>query len=187
MAFNPLYIGDGIVLALVQPEDAGEIFALVNANRGYLREWLPWVDRTHDVQDILAFVERAGKQDEDKNSVQCSIRLDGKIVGVTGFVIVDHSNRKCAVSYWISQSCQGSGITTKAVWALTEYAFSNWKMNRVEITAGEANVKSRAVAERLGFTYEGDLREAEWVNDRYVDHAVYSMLKHDWRSLSGDR
>ena len=55
-------------------------------------------------------------------------------------------------------------------------------MNRVEIKSGEANVKSRAIAKRFGFKHEGNLREAEWVNDRYVDHAVYSMLKHDWQS-----
>jgi ribosomal-protein-serine acetyltransferase len=117
-------------------------------------------------------VARARKQYEAKNGVQCSIRLDGKIVGVMGFGYVDRSNRKCEMGCWMSESCQGCGITTTAVLALIDYAFSNWKMNRVEIRTGDANVKSRAVAKRLGFTYESNLREAEWVNDRYVDHAV---------------
>ncbi len=40
MAFDTLDIGDGIVLAGVQPEDAREIFALIDSNRDYLRKTL---------------------------------------------------------------------------------------------------------------------------------------------------
>ena len=51
MTFDPLDIGDGIVLTTVQSEDAEEIFALIDSNRDYLREWFPWVDRTNAVED----------------------------------------------------------------------------------------------------------------------------------------
>jgi ribosomal-protein-serine acetyltransferase len=54
-------------------------------------------------------------------------------------------------------------------------------INRIELRAATANKESRAVAERLGFTHEGDLRESEWLNDCYVDQAVYSILKRDWK------
>jgi hypothetical protein len=46
-----------------------------------------------------AFVERARKQEEAKNGVHCSIRLDGTLVGVLGFVHVDRSNRSCEMGY----------------------------------------------------------------------------------------
>ncbi len=38
MAFHPLDIGDGIFLAMVQPEDAEEIFALSDRNRDHNAE-----------------------------------------------------------------------------------------------------------------------------------------------------
>jgi ribosomal-protein-serine acetyltransferase len=46
----------------------------------------------------------------------------------------------------------------------------------VEIRTDIENRRSRALAERLGFQYEGVLRQAYWVGDRYSDDAVYSML-----------
>ena len=182
MAFDTLDIGDGIVLTKVQPEDADDIFALIDSNRDHLRAWFPWVDPAKGVEATLDFIERSLKQDEEKNGFQCCIRLEGKIVGVMGFVKVDQANKKTEIGYWIAPACQGHGIITKATRALTNHAFSEWNLNRVAIYAGEANMKSRAVAERLGFKFEGILREAEWVNDRYVDLAVYSMLKRDWLS-----
>ena len=38
-----------------------------------------------------------------------------------------------------------------------------------------------ACAERLGFAREGLLREAEWVNDRWVDLMIWGMLEQEWR------
>jgi ribosomal-protein-serine acetyltransferase len=42
-------------------------------------------------------------------------------------------------------------------------------------------VKSCAVPKRLGFVREGTAREAEWVNDRYLDLVIWGMLVQDWK------
>ena len=68
--------------------------------------------------------------------------------------------------------------------ALTDHAFSTWRLNRVEIRAGIGNERSRAVATRLGFKEQAILREAERVGDRYVDHVVHAMLAAVWATQS---
>ena len=45
--------------------------------------------------------------------------------------------------------------------------------------AATENQKSLAVIQRLGFTPEGIARQAEYVDDRWVDHAVFSLLDTD--------
>ena len=40
----PLSAGDDLELDVLNEADAEELFALVDANRAYLREWLPWLD-----------------------------------------------------------------------------------------------------------------------------------------------
>jgi ribosomal-protein-serine acetyltransferase len=53
-------------------------------------------------------------------------------------------------------------------------------MNRVQIHCATDNTRSRAIPERLAFQQEGIIREALWVNYRFVDLAIYSILAREW-------
>ena len=49
------------------------------------------------------------------------------------------------------------------------------------IRAGTENARSRAVPERLGFTYEGIAREEGRGSGGFYDLAVYGLLEREWR------
>lgn len=173
-------VDDDTTLAMVEMRDADELFALVDASRMHLREWLPWVDANVSVEETKAFIEAALKQHARGDGFQCCIRFKGKIVGIIGFHRVDTFHKHTEIGYWLAEEYQGRGIMTACCRALVDFAFRELQLHRVEIRAATENVRSRAIPERLGFTYEGTLRESEWVNDRFVDGAVYSMLDRDW-------
>lgn len=67
-----------------------------------------------------------------------------------------------------------------AVRHLCQYGFNHLKLQKAEIRCAAHNQQSRKVPERLGFYYEGVQHKAEWLSDRYVDHAVYSVLKEEF-------
>ena len=69
---------------------------------------------------------------------------------------------------------------TRVAEALTEYAFKELALNKVEIRVAVGNKKSRSIPERLGFINEGCIRQAEWLYDHYVDHVVYGILSEEW-------
>jgi ribosomal-protein-serine acetyltransferase len=54
-------------------------------------------------------------------------------------------------------------------------------INRVEIKCGTGNLKSMFIPQKLGFIKEGVIRQAAFVNDRFIDLALFSMLKTDWK------
>jgi RimJ/RimL family protein N-acetyltransferase len=74
---------------------------------------------------------------------------------------------------------KSAAIMTKACEAFIEYGFNGLNLNRIEIRVAEGNMKSRAIPERLGFTEEGKIRQAEWLYDHYVDHIIYGLLAED--------
>lgn len=53
------------------------------------------------------------------------------------------------------------------------------------IRAGVDNLRSRAVPERLGFTFEGVARGGERGSGGYYDLAVYAILEDEWGASSG--
>lgn len=166
-------------LRLLEESDAEELYAVIAANREYLSRWMPWApNQTGD--GTLTFIRASRKQFADNQGFQTVIVQQGRIVGILGFHRIDWENLSTTIGYWIAEAAQGRGIITRSVAALTDHAFRVWKLNRVEIRAAVDNERSRAIPRRLGFVEEGVLRQSERVDDRFVDHVVYSMLAEDW-------
>ncbi|KMJ55662.1 alanine acetyltransferase [Bacillus sp. LL01] len=173
-------IRNDLALKLVSIQDAEETFQLVEKNRAYLREWLPWVDSSKTAEDtkasFLSFLKNYGEQ----KSLTTAIMYQGKIAGIAGFNKIDWTNKIAYIGYWLGSEYQGKGIMTDVAKALTAYAFSELRLNRVEIRAAVENKKSRAIPERLGYKKEGTVRQTEWLYDHYVDHVIYGTLKSEW-------
>ncbi len=170
---------EGCWLRLLEESDAQELYAVIDANRDHLARWMPWADG-QTLQDTLAFIQRTREQLASNDGVQTAVIEDRRIVGVIGFHGVSWQHRSTSVGYWLAESAQSRGTMTHAVKTLVDHAFGTWRLHRVEIRAAVDNTRSRAIPERLGFTQEGVAREAEQVDDRYVNLAVYSMLAGDW-------
>jgi len=178
-------VDDEILLRSPDPADAEELFRLVDRNRVYLGEWLPWPDANRSTEHTRAFIREAGERAEHGLGLVTLIVGRGEICGVVGFNWIDPANRACEIGYWLSQDRQGAGIVTRSVRALIEYAFQERELNRINIPVAVGNLKSRAIPERLGFVQEGVRREAEWLGDHYVDHAIYALLSRDWLAMRG--
>jgi ribosomal-protein-serine acetyltransferase len=178
-------VDDRMELAMVELRDADEVFAAVDRSRDYLRQWLPWVDSSLRVDDTRAFIREALQQHAQDEGFQCVIRLDGNVAGLVGFRNLDWANRRTEIGYWLAEDYQGQGIMTACCRSLVDFAFGELGLNRVEIHAATGNRKSRAIPERMGFTLEGTHREVEWVNDRFVDGAVYALLRSEWEECGG--
>jgi ribosomal-protein-serine acetyltransferase len=168
----------------VQPLEerhAPELFAVVDRERSYLREWLPWVDRTIAVADSLAFIQTTAQQFGTNNGSVAGIWCNREFAGTVGMHNIDWVNQKVELGYWIAARFQGRGIVTGACHGLISHCFEYWKLHRVEIHCATGNLMSRAIPERLGFRREGLLREAHRLNERYHDLEIYGMLASEWK------
>ncbi len=175
-----LRLNDDARLRLLEERDAAELYRLIDENRDYLARWLPWA-AGETLPGVHTFIKSTRRQLADNNGIQTAVIVDRRIGGVIGVHGIDWPNRSTSLGYWLAEQFQGRGVMTAAVHAYTRHAFGAWELNRVELQAAVDNARSRAIAERLGFTCEGLLRQAERVGDRVHDVAVYSLLASEWR------
>ncbi len=180
-------VAPGIEIRQFQPQDAELLFAAVNRQREYLRRWLPWVDETQSAEDIRQFIARAQSQLEADEGPQTGIWVDGVLSGSVGCHPIDWMHRNCSIGYWVDASLQGKGVVTRCCVVMLDYLFDEANLHRVEIRCGTGNTRSCAIPERLGLKREGVAREAEWVNDRWVDLVVWSILEDEWRARRAGR
>ena len=174
---NTIQVDDEILLRPPKISDAEDLFALVDSSRDYLRRWLPWVDGIRSARDYRPWIEgRAGG-----NEYRLLIVYKGAVVGATGISDLDSPNKAGEIGYWLAENMQGRGIVTRTCRALLNYAVGELGMNRMQIRIATGNKESLAIPERLGFQFEGALRQAELVNGEYYDLALYSMLASEWR------
>jgi ribosomal-protein-serine acetyltransferase len=173
-------ISDDLELRLLQLADAEELFALTDANRSYLRQWLPWLDLITEVEDTRDFIAKTLKQFVDHAGLVSAILYGGKIVGLVGFNRIEQQGRIGYIGYWLAESDRGQGIMTKACRSLINYGFTTLNLDRIVITCATGNHRSRAIPLRVGFTHEGVVRDAEWLYSQFGDHDIYALLAKDW-------
>lgn len=167
-------------LRMMLEQDAPAIFQQIQSNRSYLREWLPWIDYTQSVEDERAFIHNTLIQYQENRSITFVIVHEGAIAGTIGYHPFDWPNRKVELGYWLAAHYQGKGLMIRASQTLITYAFTELKMNKVEIRCATGNHRSCAIPLRLGFTQEGIIREAEWLYDHYVDLKLFGLLVREW-------
>jgi ribosomal-protein-serine acetyltransferase len=172
-------IGEETELALIEHRQARELFELIEANRTHLRAWMNWVDQRRNQAEVANYVATSLKQFALNQGIHVGIWENGKLCGMINCSPIEWPNRASYLEYWLGASSQGKGIMTASCRTMIEYAFETLGLQRLTIRCAAENRRSRAIPERLGFTLEGVARDAEWLYDHFVNHAVYGLVKGD--------
>ncbi len=179
-------VDEAIELRLLELRHAPLVFALVQENRDYLAEWLPWAHEEPALEKTEAFIRHQLERFIAGQALPTGIWYQGTLVGLISFNQIATNDKWAEIGYWLAEPYQGRGIVTRACQALVRYAFQELGLNRVQIRVAVDNARSRAIPERLGFTQEGILRQAARVGDRFMDMVMYSILAEEWRPDDGD-
>jgi ribosomal-protein-serine acetyltransferase len=174
----------GAELRLLEHQHAEELFALVDQNRAFLRQWLPEWDVQKSLDDCQTLIRSSLEQLAANTGFTMGIWSEGRLAGILGAGRIDWENRSTNLGYWLGENYQGGGLVTGACRAVIDYLFSELKLQRIEIRCATDNPKSCAIPRRLGFSKEGVLRQAQAFDDRYVDIEVHGLLAEDWNRVT---
>jgi RimJ/RimL family protein N-acetyltransferase len=169
-----------LLIRAPRPGDGLELNAAIRESFDDLSRWMPWADHVPDVAETEANVCAAYEKYKAKTDLRLHLFLKGTgiLIGSSGLHRIDWNVPKFDIGYWVRSSYAGQGYITEAVNAITEFAFRQLGAQRVSICMNSANERSRMVAERAGFEFEGTLRNDDREPDGCLrDTLVYSKIK----------
>lgn len=169
------------------PGDGRELHAAVNESIEELRPWMGWVKSHETTEDSEASVRRSRAAFLERSELRLHLFLKGTgtLVGSSGLHRIDWTVPRFEIGYWCRTRFAGQGYVTEAVQGITAFAFGALGAERVEIRCSPENRRSVRVAERTGFTLEGELRNAERTPDGKLRNTlVYAMIPENYRELN---
>ena len=173
-------LGDGAELGMLEPWHAEEFLETVERSREHLLAAIPVAHHVHTIDDARAYLQRFADGHAKDVEHLFGIRLDAALVGVVMLFSFDTTNATCEMGVWLAPQAQGRGLVTQACRYVLDWAIRVRGMKRVQWTHSPANVRSRAVAGRLGMTHEGVLRSAWTLGGVRTDNVVWSVLAEEW-------
>jgi ribosomal-protein-serine acetyltransferase len=112
--------------------------------------------------------------------VQTGIFRHGVLVGTIALNTINTASASAAIDYCMDARHRNQGIMTAACRAMVTYAFAEVGLNRLQIVPDTANLPSRRIPQKLGFSHEGVLRAYYRTAAGYRDCALYSLLRDEW-------
>ncbi|MBD5391219.1 GNAT family N-acetyltransferase [bacterium] len=169
----------GMVKPSLTFESAKKLYDVVERNRTEFAKWFHWVNFVGAPEDEFAQLKSIADPTTCKYLL---VRQDtGDIVGNVGVVEQSQINCMAEIGYWLDAGVRGQGLMTRAVQSIENLLFERHGVRRIQIRAAVENMPSRKVAQRLGYTEEGILRQAEQnAFGQFQDIVVYSKLKSEW-------
>jgi RimJ/RimL family protein N-acetyltransferase len=166
--------GDEITLRTIEEEDVEFLRDAINLPE--VRQGLTTAYPLNAEQEREFFEERISNQ-EDVNLAICA---DGKIAGIIGLHDLNQRAGTCEVGLWLAPEYHGQGYGTEASRMLTDHAFRELRMHRVQARVLATNEASARIWEKLGFEEEGRHRDEAFTGGEHVDMRYFGVLADEW-------
>jgi RimJ/RimL family protein N-acetyltransferase len=116
---------------------------------------------------------------KDNSRVSFAIRKLGEsaILGYIQIAAIDQVHRSALVGIRIgNEHDRGQGYGTEALRLAVDYCWNHLNLSRIGLTVFENNDRAKRVYAALGFETEGVIRKAVFIDGRWLDVTIMSLL-----------
>jgi RimJ/RimL family protein N-acetyltransferase len=128
--------------------------------------------------------------DRDELILLTTDRETDEPLGMIGYIkpfTLGQLFRAVEIWYQVHPSARGRGVATEAARILINHLFNVRPIERIQATVAVGNDGSGRVLERAGMQPEGVLRSIYFLDGRYHDLQMYSVVRGDWGSEASYR
>ena len=180
-----LKVDEELSLVLAEDRHAGVMTDLIVRNQARLARWEPWAEHPATLEGTRAYIRAALEDFARGRQISTIMAVEGgsRFIGRCGMRInpqLGHGD----IGYWIDGDYEGQGLASRAARGLISATFDELGLSKVDLRTSVGNQRSRALAERLGFTFEGILPRGLQFIHRADDVALYAVSAARWRELT---
>jgi len=173
---DAITVNENIRLHSIHERYVDELFALVVRNKAWLQKAMEWPQYVTGVEETLKMAQGNYILHHRGYAKMFLIYQQEKMVGVISFNQIEPTNKTAYIGYWLDEGAQGQGIISQAVEAVIARYAGEGAVRRFVIKCIVTNEASNRVAQRCGFTLEGRLRQAEFLNGEFHDQNIYARI-----------
>ncbi len=174
------------VLRRFNRRDSEALWRAVADSLPELSKWMPWAHPNYARDEAAAYIRDSNQSWKEGRAYDFTIRTPNdpeRHIGNVSIWQVSRLGRVAEIGYWIRTSDTSTGAATEVTRRMIDVGFHELSMHKINLRIAEGNRASERVAEKLGFSREGVLREELYIRDQWVDHTLYSLLEQEWREL----
>lgn len=178
--------GRRIVLRPLVPQDFTGWSEVRRRNGEWLTVWEPVKLPHHPDPETNreVFAARCGARDRERlagSQYAFGIFVDGAFAGEINLNnVVRGAFQSATIGYWIDKARAGRSFMSEAVVVLSQFAFEELGLHRIEVCIIPRNSNSRRVMEKLHFREEGIAERFLEINGVWEDHVRYGFTREEW-------
>lgn len=119
---------------------------------------------------------------ERDESIRWGICVHGHdtVIGTIGFHNWSALHQRTEVGYELAPHYWRQGVMNECLQEVLRFGFQELGFNRIEALIDPDNISSRRLLERCGLRQEGLLRDYLFEKGKFVDAAMFSILKREY-------
>ncbi len=99
--------------------------------------------------------------------------------GAAGLSDLSSEHAKAEIGFWLLPQFWGKGLMQEALPLVLNYGFNTYNLHRIEAFVENKNKSSKGLLQKLGFTYEGTMRECEIKAKQFISLDIYAKIKKE--------
>jgi ribosomal-protein-alanine N-acetyltransferase len=168
-----------LVLAPIVPSDYRQLAVIAAARE--IADTTISVPHPMTLAVACDWVERQCESTQRREAVVFTVRrgIEQAPLGLVSLRDLNHEHACAELSFWLATGAQGRGYAAEAAAALVHHGFKALDLHRIEAYQMVRNIASGRVLARIGFEFEGTLRERVVKWGRREDANLWSKLRGD--------
>ncbi len=180
----PLITTTRCILRLPTIKEAMLMADFANQNKSHLSLWEALQNSSYYTENywlnkILAINE------DFLNDKSCSLNIylkeNSQLIGMVNFTnFIRGCFHSCFLGFKIASNLQNKGLMTESIKAAIIYVFEDLNLHRISANYMPHNIASARVLEKCGFIKEGIAKDYLYINNKWEEHILTSLLNERW-------